>query len=108
MDTTKSWSEVQVESASDGPADAALLARAAQLFGWELQLAPALDPNRVSAQLRRTDSSLRGNLSELIVLLAVAENVTPQDIIRRIPDDLRGLGLNVKQNPRRMLGDMRR
>ena len=104
MDTEKSWAQVRVESSDNGPADVSLLARAAHVFGWELQLSPSVGPDQVSAVVGLTEGSLHENVSELVVLLALAENLEPREILSRISEEVRTMNLNLKQSPRRFLG----
>lgn len=99
----ESSAELKVWLWSDQAKDRSLLDNAAQQFGWDVTLKPPSEQAAVSAHLSLTPRALEDTMDQLIMLIAVANDESPRQVLKASRDRIRGDGRRLGSRPRRKL-----
>ncbi|MFI6826229.1 MULTISPECIES: hypothetical protein [unclassified Kribbella] len=99
----ESSAELKVWLWSDQSKDRSLLDNAAQEFGWDVTLKPPSDEAAVSAHLSLAPSALEVTIDQLVMLIAVANDESPRQVLKASRDRIRGNGRRLGSRPRRRL-----
>ncbi|MFG1623596.1 hypothetical protein [Kribbella sp. NPDC049227] len=99
----ESAAEVTVWLWSDQAKDRSMLDKAAQEFTWDIALRPPSEEAAVSAHVSFPRSSLDDAIDQLVMLIAVANDESPRQVLKASRDRIRGNGRRLGSRPRRKL-----